>query len=262
MTTLTNDAVLATSELLGVQTLPLVLEVGPRQDEIGAFLAARETALTGLRTAGLIDPHDEVDADLAAALFTLAQPERELAARIFTETGTRRVCLARRGAQHAVAIRDGDAIDVRTAWSDGEGATLARPVFEALGPAAPAAVASFSAPSDELRDKLDQAAASSEFTQVVYDAGVREREAIEFGLAMASCHAHAEIVAYAYDDGLTTTSSGSVAVYDTARGRIVASPGAAPDFRVWTTFHPGSDHRIAQAISALVETLPGGRWLP
>ncbi|WP_431953544.1 ESX secretion-associated protein EspG [Nocardia lijiangensis] len=261
MTTMTNDGLLAVSDLLGVQTLPLVLGIGPQQDSADAWDAARRDAMDGLLGSGLVDTHGDVATDLADALRILAQPDRELAARIYTESGTRQVCLARRGDQHAVATRAGDAFDVRTTWA-GTGASLARPVLDALGPCPPAAVPSVSAPVDELRQRLDAAATSSDYTQVLYGLGVDEREAIEFGLAMSSCHAHAEIVAYAYDDGVTTRSSGAVAVYDTSRGRITASPGAAPDLRVWSTFTPGTDHRIAQAISALIESLPGGRWMP
>ncbi|WP_227984294.1 ESX secretion-associated protein EspG [Nocardia spumae] len=262
MATLTNDAVLAVSELLGVQTLPLVLEVGPRQDSIDAFTAARADALRGLRGAGLVDSYDDVEPDLGTALSILAQPERELAARIVTESGTRRVCVARRGMGHAVGVRIGDEIEVHTIWADESGAALARPILDALGPAEPADIVSFSAAADELSGRMDAAARPAEFAEALHGLAVAERAAIEFGLAMSQCHAHAEIVAYAHADGITTRSSGAVAVYDTARGRIAASPGAAPDLRVWSTFTPGSDHRVAQAITALVGTLPGGRWMP
>ncbi|MBF6327521.1 ESX secretion-associated protein EspG [Nocardia transvalensis] len=262
MTTMTNDGLLAVSDLLGVQTLPLVLGVGPQQDSVEAWTAALGAAMDGLRHRGLVDRHDDVDAELAAALRILSQPERELAARLYTASGVRQVCLARQGGQHAVATRSGDTFEVTTTWADDDGAALARPVLEALGPCPPAAITSISAPADELRERLDAAVASSDYSQILYGLGAAERDAIEFGLAMADCHAHAEIVAYAYDDGVTIRSSGAVAVYDTSRGRIVASPGAAPDLRVWSTFTPGTDHRIAQAISALVESLPGGRWMP
>ncbi|WP_330233006.1 ESX secretion-associated protein EspG [Nocardia sp. NBC_00508] len=263
MPTMTNDGLLAASGLVGVQTLPLVLGVGPRQDSAEAWQEAQRQALTGLRASGLVDGYDELDSELAAALHALAQPDRELVARIYTETGPVRVCLARRGSAHAVAVRTGDAFDVRTAWADDDGAALARPVLAALGSCPPAEITSFSALSEELRDRLDGATSSSDFTQAVYALGVvDQRDAIEFGLAMSSCQAHAEIVAYAHEDGATLRSSGAVAVYDTTRGRIAASPGAAADRRVWSTFTPGSDHRIAQAISALVESLPGGRWMP
>ncbi len=262
MATLTNDAVLAVSELLGVQTLPLVLEVGPRQDSIGAFTAARAAALDGLRGIGLVDSYDDVEPDLAAALSILAQPERELAARVVTESGVRRVCVARRGIGHAVGVRIGDEIEVRTIWADEDGAALARPILDVLGHARPADIVSFSAAADGLSPRMDEAARSTEFAGALHGLDVEERAAIEFGMAMSQCHSHAEVVAYAHGDGITTRSSGAVAVYDTARGRIVASPGAAPDLRVWSTFTPGSDHRVAQAITALVGTLPGGRWMP
>ncbi|WP_194817365.1 ESX secretion-associated protein EspG [Nocardia sp. XZ_19_385] len=262
MTTMTNDGLLAVSDLLGVQTLPLVLGIGPQQDSVEAWQAARLEAMAELRGAGLVSSYDDVTADLADALFILANPERELAARIYSESGVRQVCVARKGSRHAVATRSGDTFEVGTLWCDGGGASLARPVLDALGRAESAAIPSISSPVDELRERLDRATRSSDYADIFYGRGVAERDAIEFGLAMSSCHGHAEIVAYAYDDGVTTRTSGAVAIYDTSRGRIAASPGAAPDLRVWSTFTPGTDHRIAQAISALIETLPGGRWMP
>lgn len=262
MATLTNDAVLAVCDVLGVQTLPLVLGVGPRQDSIESFTLARNSAMTELRDAGLVDDYDDVDAELGAAVHILAQPQRELAVRSVTASGIGRICLARRGSGHALAIRVEDVLDVATTWADDSGEALARPLLAALGAGPPAPIPTFSAPADELAGRLGAARTSAEFTAIPFALGVEERDAVEFGLAMADCHAYAEIVAYAHEDGHTHRSSGAVAVYDTARGRIAASPGAAPDLSVWTTFTPGSDHRIAQAISALVETLPGGGWAP
>ncbi|MEV5648573.1 ESX secretion-associated protein EspG [Nocardia sp. NPDC052254] len=263
MPTLTNDGLLAVSGLLGVQTLPTVLAVGPQQDSADAWRAAQQQAIVDLRGAGLIDGYDEVESDLATALHVLAQPERELVARIYTESGPIRICLVRRGFEHALAIRTGGDIDIRTTWADGDGTALARPIVAALGACEPAAIAHFSALAQDLRTLFDSATTSTDFTQALYSLGVvGEREAIEFGLAMSTCFAHAEITAHATSDAVTTRALGSVAIYDTARGRIVASPGAAQDLRVWATFTPGSDHRIAQAISALIDSLPGGGWMP
>lgn len=263
MPTMTNDGLLAVSGLLGVQALPLVLGVGPEQDSAEAWRVAQQEAISDLRAAGLIDGYDEVETELATALRVLAQPDRELVARLYTGEGTIRVCLARRGIEHALAIRTGSVFDVRTVWADDSGAALARPLLGALGPCAPAPIAGFSALADELRDRFDGATTSSDFAQALYTLGVADQEnALEFGLAMSTCFAHAEIVAYAHRDGATTQSSGAVAVYDTSRGRLVAAPGTAQDLRVWSTFTPGSDHRIAQAVSGLIDSLPGGRWMP
>ncbi|WP_328395526.1 ESX secretion-associated protein EspG [Nocardia sp. NBC_00416] len=261
MTTLTNDGLLAVTGLLGVQTLPLVLGAGPQQDSAAAWAAAQREALAGLRSSGLVDSYDEVDTDLAAALHVLSQPDRELVARVHTEAGVRRACLARRAERHAVATRAGDVFEVRTTWADATGTALARPLLDVLGACPPAATASFSAPVAALRERLDGATDSSEYTQALYDLGVEERTAIEFGLALSTCTAYSEIVAYAHGEGVTHRSAGAVVVYDTARGRLVASPGTAPDHQVWSTFTPGSDHRIAQAVSALVHSLPVGGWM-
>ncbi len=262
MAAVTNDAVLVVCDVLGVQTLPTVLDVGPRQDRVADFADARAQALLALRDAGLVDAYDDVDADLGAALYILAAPEREIAARVVTETGVRRICLARRGAGHAIAVREGDDLDITTTWAEEDGAALARPILAALGACPPADIPTFSLPADELARRFDGAESGPDFTGVPYELGVTDKAAIEFGMAMAECRAHAEIVAYLHEDGVTTRSSGAVAVFDTARGRIAASPGTAADLRVWTTVTPGSDHRVAQAISQLVGTLPGGRWMP
>ncbi|WP_019926187.1 ESX secretion-associated protein EspG [Nocardia sp. BMG111209] len=261
MPALTNDAILAAAELLGVQTLPHVLGVGPRQDRIDAFLAARTAALDGLRTARLLDRYGDLDSDLAAALHILAQPERELATRIHTASGVRRICLARRGTGHVVAVRTDDTFELATGWG-GDAAGLARPVLDALGPRPPAAVPTFSAPVDRLRERLDAARTAADYTQICYGLGVEERAAIGFGLAMSGCLAHAEIVAYTHANGATRAAPGAVAIYDTHRGRIVAGPNVAADHTIWTTFSPGTDHRVAHAVTRLVETLPGGRWMP
>ncbi|WP_280194764.1 ESX secretion-associated protein EspG, partial [Nocardia farcinica] len=101
-----------------------------------------------------------------------------------------------------------------------------------------------------------------DFTAAVYALGVAERDAPRYGLAFESCRAYAEIVAYAHVDGVTTRPPCAAVVYETGRGRIVVAPGIAPDQQVWSTVTPGTDHRVAQAISGLIETLPGGRWLP
>ncbi|MEU1980939.1 ESX secretion-associated protein EspG [Nocardia sp. NPDC019395] len=259
---MTNDGVLAASGLLGVQTLPLVLGVGPQQDSVADWTAAQDEALAALRGVGLVDSYDEVEPDLAAALYILSNPDRELVSRVYTAEGARRVCLARRGAGHAVATRIGDTFDIRTTWADDDPAALTRPLLTVLGAGEPAPITSFSAPSTDVRERLDAAAGADGYAQVLYELGIEERTAIEFGLAIATCSTHAEIVAYAHGDGIQQRSAGAVAVYDTDRGRIVASPGVSPDSSVWSTFAPGTDHRLAEAVSALVGSLPGGGWMP
>lgn len=262
MITLSNDGVMALAAQLGVQTLPLVLAVGPQQDSYRELAHAQEQARAELRSGRVIDAYGDAQPDTAAELFVLAQPDHELAVRVYTSNGQIRICVAQRDGQHVVAVRRGDSIEIRSIWADGTGESLAGPILEALGPCPPAAVANFSAPAQEIREKLDAATSSADYANMIYALGVPEADATAYGLAFASCHAYAEIVAYAHVDGVTDRSPGAVVVYDTARGRVVAAPGIAADQKIWSTLTPGTDHRVAQAISALIESMPRGRWMP
>lgn len=261
MTALTNDGLLALAHRLGVQTMPLVLAVGPEQDSYADWRTAQDAAVAELTGAGLIDGAGEVEQELATALFVLAQPDRQLAARTATADGIRRSCLARRGEQHAVAVRAGQRYEVRSLWLDGSGSAAAGPLLATLDRLTPADVPAFSAPADELADRLDAATSAGGYTDAFYASGAPERDATRLGAVLATTRARTEIVALAHEDGRTTRAPGAVAVYDTERGRVVAAPALAPDGRLWTTVTTGTDHRVAQAIATLIEGLPDGRWL-
>lgn len=260
MRTLTNDGLLAVAERLGVQTLPLVLAAGPRQDSYDEWCVARERAVAELITAEVFDAEGDVDPDLADALYVLAQPDRELVARCYGREHTLRVCVAGRGEQHAVAIRTGDSFDIGTIWCDGSPAALVRPLLDALGPGEPAAVGGFSAPAAELAGRLDAAETTGDYADALHALGVPDRDATVLGAAFGTCSTCTEIVAYSHENGVTSRAAGAVAVYDTERGRIAAAPMVSPDRQVWSTVTTGSDHRVAQAVAALLECLPGGRW--
>ncbi|MFC4124738.1 ESX secretion-associated protein EspG [Nocardia rhizosphaerae] len=262
MTTLTNDSLLAVADRLGVQTLPLVLAVGPEQDSFAAWQAARDEAVAGLTAGGVFDEYGDVEPGLADALFTLAKPEAELAARSYGGNGQRRICLARRGTQHAVATRAGSAFEITAPWIDGSERELTRLLLTALTPCPRAEIGTVSVAADDLARRLDAATTTSDYVDAMYALGIDAHEATVLGAAFGSCHGYTEITAAIHHDGLTTRAPGAVAVYDTARGRIVVAPMTAPDGQVWSTITPGTDHRLTQAIGALLEGLPGGRWLP
>ncbi|MEV0433780.1 ESX secretion-associated protein EspG [Nocardia sp. NPDC050413] len=262
MTTLTNDALLAVAERLGVQTLPLVLGVGPRQDTFDAWRAARDAAVAELTATGIFDAYGDVEPELAAAVHTLAQPDAELVARGYGEENRRRICLARRGTGHAAAVYTGSTYDITTSTIDGTERELTRLLLAALPSCAPAEAASVSVLADDLAARLDAAETTSDYVDAMYALGIDAHQATVLGAAFGSCHGYTEIVAEVHHDGLTTRAPGAVAVYDTARGRVVVTPATAPDGQVWSTITPGTDHRLTQAVGALLEGLPGGRWQP
>ncbi|MBU3064921.1 ESX secretion-associated protein EspG [Nocardia sp. NEAU-G5] len=260
MTTLSPDMLTIAADLLEIPTLPVVLALDPQHETIAAAQAAYEAGLGTLRGHGLVDEYGGVTSDVASALYTLAQPERQLVARSFGPTGIRRMCLARRGGAHALAVREDDTVDIREIWCDEDPANLARIVSGVLGRMPAAEIPVMCGPAVDIAERFDAAMGSADFADVAYHFGVTGQEAVHFGLAMSACHTHTEIVCYGED---AATVVGAVAVYDTDRGRIVAAPDSPPgDPRTWTTLTSGSDHRLAQAISNLIEALPGGRWMP
>ncbi|MFQ6395294.1 ESX secretion-associated protein EspG [Nocardia sp. KC 131] len=258
---MTSNGLLTVAELLGVQTFPVVLAVVQPHDRIDTWRTVRQEARAGLVGAGVIDDFGDVDTGLAAALHVLARPDRQLVARIHRPDGVRRVCLARRGLEHAVAFRVGDEFDIRSIWGDENPAALARPFLSALGPGTPAGIAAFGGIADQLRERMDTARGSGDFIDLAFHFGLAEREAVEFGMAMAGCQSHAEIAAYHHRDGVAARTAAAVAVYDTTHGRIVAGPTRTTDGRTWSTFASGTDHRVTQSISALIGFLPGERWM-
>ncbi|MFE3542328.1 ESX secretion-associated protein EspG [Nocardia sp. NPDC059177] len=262
MTTLTNDSLLAVADRLGVQTLPLVLAVGPQQDTFDAWQAARDAAVAELTATGVFDTYGDVEPGLADALSILAQPDAELVARCYGDDERRRICVARRGAGHAGAVRSGDTFDISTSTVEGSNSELARLLLAALPHRAPAEVSGVSVAADDLAARLDAAETTSQYVDALYSLGISAHRATVLGAAFGSCHGYTEIVAAVHHDGLTTRAPGAVAVYDTARGRIVVAPMTAPDGQVWSTITPGTDHRLTQAVGALLEGLPGGGWRP
>jgi hypothetical protein len=171
-----------------------------------------------------------------------------------------RFCLVRRGLEHAVAVRTGDELDVRTVWADEDPMTLARPLLAVLGSCPPADIPAFSAPTADLQRRLD--AVGADYAGAAHGLGMPETDAVSLGLALRQRYSTAEIVCYSHRDGLAVRSPAAAAVYDTAAGRIIGGGSVTADGQTWTTLAPGSDHRMAQVIAALIESLPEGRWMP
>ncbi|GAC51565.1 ESX secretion-associated protein EspG [Gordonia amicalis] len=242
----------------GVQTWPVVLDMPVSAEDESAQRVADRERDAAIAALGLVD-HDEPVPWLATVLRVLSQPQREIEIRSFTDTGVRRMCLARRGYEHVLAERAGEWLDlavVEVADLDAV-ADIVRSRFD---DAAACEFTSFSVPTDELVDSLGRSGTGTEVTDALYTLGVPLSDAVVISSAFASCRVRTEIVASSNEDGRFSQSSGALAVFDTARGRIVSSPSKSPDGRVWTTLSPGSGHRIAQAVRLLIETLPDGTW--
>ncbi|MGC4994611.1 ESX secretion-associated protein EspG [Nocardia salmonicida] len=261
MTTLTTDAALVVADKLGVQTLPVVLALRPRHIAQADFHTARLAAIPDLRARGVLDDDGNVlDDELTTALFVLARPERQLVMRIRRGAAVHRVCLARRGLDHAVAVRVADELEIGTVWGDEDPVALARPMLAALGACPPADIPALTAPTAELHRRLDDAGTTE--ASAAYQLGMSESDALTLGVALRQWSSVAELVCYSHRDGTAVRSPATVAVYDTPDGRIIGGGSVAADGQSWTTLAPGSDRRLAHVVGAQIEALPEGRWMP
>ncbi|OBK04590.1 hypothetical protein A5746_21300 [Mycolicibacterium conceptionense] len=256
----TDDELHVLAARLGVQALPLVLNLRSRHPTETARTVAIGEATRSLTDRGLLSA-GEVGTDLAATVQSLQRPDRELAMRLVTPDGLARVAVVRRGAQcvSACRVRDEitlDLIDDGASLSSAAGALLQR-----LPASAPAEFTPVGAPLTETAQALSDSHDATELSDQVRALGADIRTAMTLGAALAARLAFAEIVYQALDDDVDriARTPGAVGIFYTKRGRIVGAPSASPTGQLWTTLKPGSDHTIKQAIGQLVE-LSGYRW--
>lgn len=257
---LTDDELQVIASRVGVQALPVVLDLRPRHGTETALVEAIDHATRALSERGLIR-HGEVTPDLVPPLRALQRPDRELAMRLVTPDGTARVAVVRQGVQCISATRVGNEITLEVV--DGQ-ASLSRAarVLQAHLPVAPAAqISAVGAPLDAVSEALSGTHDATLLSDRIRTLGADSRTAMLLGSALASRLAFAEIVYYTLDadEDRISRSPAAVGIFYTKRGRIVAGPSASPAGQLWTTLKAGSDHAIGQAIGQLVE-LSGGRW--
>ncbi|WP_454792657.1 ESX secretion-associated protein EspG [Mycolicibacterium lutetiense] len=256
----TDDEMHVLAARLGVQALPLVLDLRPRHPTESARAEAADAAARSLTERGLLSA-GEVSAELAVVVQSLQRPDRELAMRLVTPDGLARVTVVRHGTQCISACRVGseitlDLIDDGAALSSATGALLRR-----LPAAAPAEISPVGAPLSEVAQSLSDTHDPTELSDRIRALGADTRTAMTLGSALAARLAFAEIVYYALDVDVdrVSRSAGAVGVFYTKRGRIVGAPSSSPSGQLWTTLKPGSEHTVKQAIGQLVE-LSGYRW--
>ena len=259
---LSLDEVDALTASLDIQSWPVVLGVTARQATVAERNAAIAVGAESLAARGLLEAGEPID-DLVLAVRALTHPDVEVEIR-FTDpetTAVRRVSLCRNASRNSLALRRGDVITVQAVDITSTD-MLAGRVADLLGDEDVVTIDGISAPTDELGARLDRCRSATDVAQTLHALGANEADTTAAALAFAECRARVEIVACEFVEGNPTQSSGAVAVYSTPRGRMVTSPSKSSDGRSWTTISPGTSHRIKQAVTRLIETLPSGRWTP
>jgi hypothetical protein len=255
---LTDDELQVVAERTSVGDLPTVLALRPRHGSTGALHAAFDRATQALVARGLIS-NGLVTPDLASLMRALHRPDRELAMRIVTPDGIRRVSMVRQGSLGVLARRVGNMFALRAHDSGLSAAT--RAMLAELPQMEPARIDPVSSPLEAMSECLNVDGGGPELADRIHALIGDRRAAMLLGSALSSRMAFAEIVYYplASDEGRISRGPAAVAVFYTKRGRITAAPSASPSGQLWTTLKPGSDHAISQAVGQLIG-LSTERW--
>lgn len=261
--TVTDDEMTVLAARLGVQALPVVLDLRGRHRTQTALAGAVEGATRALSSRGLIRD-GEVVAELGSLVQSLQRPDRELAMRFVTPDGMCRVSVVRKGAHCVCARRVGAEITLELLEDSAGGAdiaTAAKALVCQLPDSAAADIGAVGAPLERASQALAGEADAVQLADSIRALGAGPRTAMLLGSALSARQAFAEIVYYALDpdEDRVIRKSAAVGVFYTKRGRIVAAPSSSPSGQLWTTLKPGSAHAIKQAIGQLVE-LSGYRW--
>jgi hypothetical protein len=237
-----------------------VLGLRPRHVTVDARKAAVNHAVHTLTRRGVI-VDGVVDPETSAVLHALQRPDRELVMRLVTPDGLGRISVVRRGAASVMARRVGEHLDVRVLRPSLRLCDSVSTLLGELPTGPPAAVEPVGAPLAEMTEALSESHDPLVLADRIRALGAPQRAAMLLGAALGSRQAFAEIVYSALIEGedVIARVPAAVAVFYTARGRVIAVPSVSPSGQLWSTLKPGSDQVFGQAISQLVE-LSAERW--
>jgi hypothetical protein len=190
----------------------------------------------------------------------LEQPEWFVSARGFSrpvdeESAITRICVAANHIGSVIAVRAGgsSSVVVRATVRD-----VAGEILGALGSAEGFDTRGISAPTDVLAEALDATPTDASGTAARLEhIGVDSETAGRLAVAMSTCSAHAEITSVTSGSGTRTAGRHPVALFDTLRGRILATSSTASDGRAWSTMSSGTDGRVRAALAELVDRAVG-----
>ncbi|EFV14058.1 ESX secretion-associated protein EspG [Segniliparus rugosus] len=207
---------------------------------------------------------ETVHPELQLWLEALDHPERELSGRIKRQETMLRMALVRRGRTHALAIRYGDEVVIQDFEYEAEKSAgqLAKPVLAVLGEGVVPDFNRVSAPTQSIVDSMPRNIDLDAVFTSLLRVGASQKDAKVLATIMANVEVQSEFVVHEREEGPRVRGKGAVSIFDSPKGRFVSSPSVAGDGEIWSTFTPGTDHRISQAFTSLIELLPSEKWWP
>lgn len=237
------DELELTREITGNDLLPVVLDAGPRHDDEVRNREALDNARVRLRQRNLLKGEDLHPA-LRDMLVSASKASGQVSVRRWSDSQTIRLCLVEHGDAHVLLFNDGEGVTMRAVHG-----ALDTELWRALGEATPLKFGSINAPAQELARVLGSPPA--EMARQLTSLGATKADATAVARAMGRCLAISEITAIRRVDGITERAAGGVAVYDTAFGRMMATPSTAADGALWSTITPATAPRMAHALRSL-----------
>jgi hypothetical protein len=258
--TLTDDELQVAAARVGIQGLPVVLNLRSKYGTAEAHSAAIDRATHDLVGRGLI-LDGAVAPELVGQMQVLQRPDRELAMRMVTPDGSVRLTVVRQGRQLVWARRVGNDISIGTGDGGPSLGEAGRVILATLPAGAAADVTPVGAPLEQAAQALSFTHDPAQLADRIRALGADQRAAMLLGSALSTRQAFAEIVYYTLgsEDGRVSRQPGAVGVFYTKRGRLVGAPSSSPSGQLWATLKGGSDHAIKQALGQLVE-LSSDRW--
>ena len=291
----TSEGLWLTAALAGVSRLPAVLRVRPVGD-VEQMLAGHP-GLAVLEDAGVCRG-GTLDPDVAEWISTLGRPDVEVALDVSRPNGQAdrlagppplfeapsdpleaaealRVWRANGAARRAAAVcrRDGSWVAAARVWQVGDEpldeivvsplgrAAIGAVINDLIGPGQPADFDGINIETAVLNPIISdwQARPGMDLVTELVDVGLTLPQARIVAGAGDATATRASLTAIEYSVEGPHFAPHGISVIDTLSGRVLVSPVAGPDQRPWTTIFPGTGHRIATAVTELLESLPCGR---
>ncbi|MGU3655113.1 ESX secretion-associated protein EspG [Mycolicibacterium sp. A43C] len=248
------------ADTTGCGSFPWVLAITPPYSEQSAaepFAVERIAELTEL---GVMSAGRVVNPAVARWIRQTCQARQWLEMRVVAPHGDMlRGLVGRSDDATVVALRSGGLVTF-TAMDIHAARDLVPVLVAGLAGQRPAEFADFTVPVRAGARADEKLRAGADLTEILDYLGISSsaRQVVES--VFTERRSYVEIVAGEHRDGHRVSTEVGVSVLDCSAGRILASPQRAFDGEWVSTFAPGSDSAIAEAIDSLISTLPGGPW--
>ena len=264
----TTEGLWLLQALCGVETLPSVLVTRPYIADVAA--PTSHPGIDTLREAGAVLAGDNysVHPQIGQWLETLGAPDVVLCCMIQRRAGLTggnshlRVAIARRGTMTVAAARHADEVTVENVGAVPNMRALLSRLLPLCGPEVkPAEFEAIMVPTSDLLDGLAQVVRGDHTPKVALGRlGLDSTQQRIITAAADHPHMEMSVAVIRHDNKGDHVGIATVAIADTAEGRIITGPVRSDSGAWWTMVTPGTVAAGARALTNLLETVGLSDW--